>query len=77
MAKLFVAIFEGELGDAGFVKIAEIFLNYAVELFFVARARAVDQRQDCARVRAGLRKCFSQHLELTYFLSLGGHVKAI
>jgi len=31
---MFAAIFEGELGDAGFVEIAEAFRDHAVVLFF-------------------------------------------
>jgi hypothetical protein len=30
---MFVAIFEGELGNAGFVELAEVFRDHAVVLF--------------------------------------------
>jgi hypothetical protein len=40
---VFVAIFERELGDAGFVKVAEVFRNHSVVLFLCgARERQID-----------------------------------
>jgi hypothetical protein len=33
---MFAAIFERELGDAGFVEVAEVFLDHAVVLFLGA-----------------------------------------
>ena len=48
---MFVAIFEGELGDAGFVEIAEAFGDRAIVLF-LGRARAADRDRVYARVHA-------------------------
>ena len=49
---MFVAIFERELGDAGFVEVAETFGDHAVVLFLGGCARAVDRDPDGARARA-------------------------
>ena len=42
-----MAVFEGEPGYAGFVKIAEIFLDRAVELFCGARDRHIGNEIAC------------------------------
>ena len=40
---MFVAVFEGELGDAGFVEVAEAFGDHAVVLFLCgARERQIE-----------------------------------
>ena len=49
---MFVAIFEGELGDAGFVEIAEAFGDHAVVLF-LGRARERQIEANAAREREG------------------------
>ena len=45
VAEMFVAIFEGELGDAGFIEVAEAFGDYVVVLFLCG---AADRGRGCA-----------------------------
>ena len=43
IAGMFMAIFERKLGDAGFVKVAEVFRNHSVVLFLCgARERQIE-----------------------------------
>jgi len=44
-----MAAFERELGNAGFIKVAEAFGDHAVVLF-LGRARAIDRARDWAQL---------------------------
>jgi hypothetical protein len=54
---MFVAVFEGGLGDAGFVVFAEAFGDHACRTVPLWRLPAADRDSDCVRVRA--RSCYS------------------
>ena len=47
---MYVAILERELGNAGFIEVAEAFGDHAV-VPFLCRVRATDRDRDCAPVR--------------------------
>jgi hypothetical protein len=53
IAEMFVAIFEGEVGDAGFIEIAEVFDDHAVVLFL----GYADSAKSRLRLRASSHYC--------------------
>ena len=57
MAGMFVAILERELGNAGFIKVAEAFGEHACRIVPLWRVPAADRDSDCVRIR--VRSCYS------------------